>query len=90
MTLQIPRIGDTEDVSLNQKTIYQKWTIPQLGFYWLIAEIDPEKERAFGYANLNDDHNAEWGYVSLADLKDVDAIMDENWISKKFIDCMGI
>ena len=80
----IPRIGHTEDIQLDQKTIHQRWHIPQIGFYWLIAEIDPEEDLAFGYANLNDDYNAEWGYISLAELKKTGAKIDESWTLKTF------
>ena len=83
---QIPKIGHTEDIPTEQKIIHQKWQIPQIGFYWMIAEIDPEKELAFGYANLNDDYNAEWGYISLAELRESGASQDKSWIPKKFSD----
>jgi len=82
--MEIPRIGHTEDIPLEQKTIYQKWHIPKIGFYWLIAEIDPEDNLAFGYANLNDENNAEWGYISLAELKKTGAKIDEDWTPKTF------
>jgi hypothetical protein len=50
-----------DKASLTKKLIYQKWEIPQIGFYWLIAELDKKENLAFGYANLNDDMFAEWG-----------------------------
>lgn len=83
----IPRIGHTEDIPFEQKVIHQKWHIPEIGFYWLIAEIDPEDDLAFGYANLNDDYNAEWGCISLAELKK-NASMDQSWTLKKFSEAM--
>jgi len=81
---QIPRIGHTEGIPTDQKTIHQRWYIPQIGFYWLIAEIDPEERLAFGYANLNNENNAEWGDISLAELEETGAKIDEEWTPKKF------
>lgn len=81
---QIPRIGHTEGIPFEQKVIHQRWHIPEIGFYWLIAEIDPEDDLAFGYANLNDGLNAEWGYISLAELAKTGAKIDEEWTSTKF------
>jgi len=59
--------------------IYQKWDIERIGFYWLIAELDRKENLAFGYANLNDDQNAEWSYISIEELIDVSAKKDQNW-----------
>lgn len=75
----IPRLYQTEDVAAKDKTIYQKWEIPQIGFYWLIAELNPEENLAFGYANLNDDLFAEWGYISIRELAENSAILCERW-----------
>lgn len=68
MTDEIPKLYETEDIPAEKKVIYQKWEIPQIGFYWLIAELDPKENLAYGYANLNDDTFAEWGYISLDEL----------------------
>ena len=80
----IPRIGYTEDIPFPEKIIHQKWHIREIGFYWLIAEIDPENHLAFGYANLNDDSFAEWGCISLAELESAGAVIDDAWVPKKF------
>jgi len=69
---------------LNEKTIYQHYQIRRIGFYWLIAELAPEKNLAFGYANLNNDDFAEWGYISITELIDNKAELDKNWIPCKF------
>jgi len=58
---EIPKLYETENTGFNDKIIYQKWGIKQIGFYWLIAEYDEKQELAFGYANLNNNQNAEWG-----------------------------
>ncbi|MBI3859795.1 MAG: hypothetical protein HY296_06140 [Thaumarchaeota archaeon] len=45
----------------------------------MIAEMDREKNLAFGYANLNDDTFAEWGYISIQELLDNNAELDRGW-----------
>lgn len=76
---KIPKLYETEGIPLEKKIIYQKWEIPQIGFYWLIAELDKKKNLAFGYANLNNDVFAEWGYISLKELIDNNATQDRSW-----------
>lgn len=39
---------------------------------WYVTEFDGE-DLFFGYANLGDPQNAEWGYFSLSELKSVKA-----------------
>ena len=76
---KIPGLYETEDVPLEKKMIYQRWEIREIGFYWLIAELDRRKNIAFGYANLNNDDFAEWGYVSMEELIDNGASPDRSW-----------
>jgi hypothetical protein len=82
--MMIPRIGHTEQTSNEQKLIYQKWHLPEIGFYWLVAEIDPESNLAYGYANLNDNQCAEWGYFSLKELENTGAKLDLDWSPQIF------
>ena len=82
--MDIPKLYETEGISLDDKMIYQKWEIPQIGFYWLIAEVDLEKDLAFGYANLNDDQMAEWGYIPIDELKENGASLIEDWIPMRY------
>jgi len=65
----IPRLYETENIPLKDKLIYLHLFIG--GCDWFICEYDPEEEIFFGYANLNDDINAEWGYISFRELKDI-------------------
>jgi hypothetical protein len=76
---EIPKLYETEEVPAEKKIIYQKWEIPQIGFYWLISELDKKENLAFGYANLNDDRFAEWGYISIEELMDNGANQDRDW-----------
>jgi len=82
--MKVPKLYETEDEPLEEKTIYQKYEIPGLGFYWLIAELDEESDLAFGYANLNDDQNAEWGYISIDELRKNGAEPVEDWKPCKY------
>lgn len=72
---EIPRLGETDGTSLNQKKVYQIWTIPSVGFVWCVAELNPEEDMAFGYANLGDDSMAEWGLISIEELRQNEAKM---------------
>ena len=84
MVEEIPKLYETEEIPAEKKIIYQKWEIPQIGFYWLIAELDRKENLAFGYANLNDDDFAEWGYISIKEVMDNGASLDRGWKSCTF------
>jgi len=76
---KIPELYATEDVPFDRKIIHQRYRIREIGFYWLIAELDSKRNLAFGYANLNDDQFAEWGYISIEELRENGAELDTNW-----------
>ena len=82
--VSIPGLYSTEDIPLKQKVIYEHWVLPSVNFHWLIAELDPKKKLAFGYANLNDDQMAEWGYISIAEIESSGAFSDRAFKPKKF------
>ncbi|NIR13661.1 MAG: DUF2958 domain-containing protein, partial [Desulfobacterales bacterium] len=73
------KLYETEGVPFEEKIIYQHWRIHYVNFYWLIAELDRDRDLAYGYANLNDDLFAEWGYISLRELYQNGARRDESW-----------
>lgn len=79
MRQKIPRLYETEKVPFEKKTIYQRYEIKELDFYWLIAELDEKENLAFGYANLNDDVCAEWGYIYIKELLENGAKLDKEW-----------
>ncbi|MFW9879973.1 MAG: DUF2958 domain-containing protein [Candidatus Thorarchaeota archaeon] len=87
---EIPGLYHTENIPLEDKIIYQKWEIKKIGFYWLIAELDPKRKLAFGYANLNNDQMAEWGYISIEELLENGVTKVENWKPIKFKEIMEI
>ena len=65
----IPRLYATESVPLKDKIIHMHFFIG--GCDWYIAEFDGE-DLFFGYAILNGDtQNAEWGYISFSELKEI-------------------
>lgn len=59
--------------------VHQRYQIREIGFYWLPTELDKEENLAFGYANLNDDSCAEWGYIGIQELLDNGAELDRDW-----------
>ena len=66
---QLPRLYQTEKISTTDKIIHLHFFLG--GCDWYIAEYDG-KDTMFGFAILNGDtQNAEWGYVSLAELKEI-------------------
>lgn len=81
---KIPRLNETEDISLKDKLIYLHFFI--FGSDWYIAESDGD-DLFFGYAILNNDADcAEWGYISFAELQsisvngiEIDCELEEFW-----------
>ena len=84
----IPGLYATEYIPLAEKMIYQRYQLKEIGFYWLIAELDPDRNLAFGYANLNNDLFAEWGYISINELLDNHAELDEKWTQCTYSEAM--
>lgn len=65
---RIPRLYETEHVPLKEKIVYLHFFIGGADFY--ITEFDGV-DLFFGYTDLNDPVNAEWGYISFQELKDI-------------------
>lgn len=66
---KIPRLYETENISAEDKLIYLHFFIG--GSDWFVAEFDGD-DIFFGYVVLNGDKsNAEWGYFSFAELREV-------------------
>jgi len=85
---EIPELYATEGVPFEEKIIYRRYRIERLGYYWLIAELDRKSNLAFGYANLNNDLLAEWGYISIDELLENGAELDESWKPCKYRDAV--
>lgn len=85
----IPRLYETEPVSLKDKLIYLHFFIG--GSDWYVCEFDGD-DTFFGFCILNNDlEMAEWGYVSFSELisikingwLEVDCEIEEFWKVKK-------
>lgn len=69
MLAKIPKLYETEEIPLKDKLIHLHFFIG--GCDWYIAEFDGD-DLFWGYAILNGDYqNAEWGYISFNELKEV-------------------
>jgi hypothetical protein len=76
---KIPKLYETEYVPLKDKLIYLHFFIG--GCDWYIAEFDGV-DIFLGFAILNNDlQNAEWGYVSFRELKEIKI---QGWLE---VDC---
>ena len=87
---RIPRLYETESVPLKEKLIWLHFFIGNCD--WYLAEFDGE-DLLWGYAILNGDlEMAEWGYVSLQELRDLkippgfEVDCDKFWQVKKAIE----
>jgi len=84
----IPKLYETEEVSLQDKLIYLHFFIA--GSDWFISEYDGH-DLFWGYVILNGDYlNAEWGYISFKELRDlsisgieIDCELEWAWKVKK-------
>lgn len=66
---KIPKLYQTEGMLLKDKPIHLHFFLG--GCDWYIAEFDGD-DTFFGYALINNDlENAEWGYISFAELKEI-------------------
>ncbi len=75
---EIPKLCETDGTPFAEKIIHQIWHIASVNFVWCVAELDETTKEAFGYANLNDDDMAEWGYISIPEIKANGAKMIES------------
>ena len=66
---KIPRLYETEHTPLQEKLIHLHFFIG--GCDWYIAEFDGD-DIFWGFAILGGDYlNAEWGYISMSELKEI-------------------
>lgn len=81
----IPRLYETERLNVKDKLIYLHFFIG--GCDWYVSEFDGQ-DMFWGFAILNSDYlNAEWGYFSFAELKqvvnvggiEIDCELEEYW-----------
>ena len=83
---EIPKLHETEKVPLREKLIYLHFFIGNCD--WYIAEFDGQ-DIFWGFAILNQDYqNAEWGYISFAELRfinvnGIEIDCEPNWRIRK-------
>ena len=66
---KLPRLYETENVPLKEKLVHLHFFIA--GCDWYICETDG-KDLMWGFCILNNDYDmAEWGYVSLSELREI-------------------
>jgi len=82
--MNMPNLCETENVKCEEKIIYQVYYLASVQFLWLIAEYDPDQKMAFGFANLNDDLNAEWGDIYIPELLKAGARQVKGWVPRRF------
>jgi len=64
----LPAYPYGEDIT-KSSFIQIAWEIPSLGFIWYIHSYSPRTKVFFGFTNLDDWKQAEWGDISYNDLK---------------------
>ena len=65
---KLPRLYATESIPAEEKIVYMHFFLGSAD--WYIVEYDGD-DLFFGFVNLGDPQNAEWGYVSFKELKGV-------------------
>ena len=83
---QLPALYATDGIDCKDKTIYLHFFIGACD--WYVAEFGGEG-LFFGFVNLNDPMNAEWGLFSLQELDEINITgcevdNDLHWRPKKF------
>ena len=64
----IPKLYETEEIELEDKTIHAKFFTPWSNWTWYVIEFDGENQ-CFGFVKGLD---AEFGYFSLSELESVE------------------
>ena len=91
---KLPRLYQTENTAISDKLIHLHFFIGSCD--WFIAEYDGDYT-FFGFAVLGGDwQNAEWGYISVNELKDirvhgvlhVDCELEKYWKVRPFSDVL--
>lgn len=67
---KIPALYATDGVPFEEKKVHMHFFFGSCD--WWLVEYDAENDEGFGYAIINgDEQNAEWGYISLAELRTI-------------------
>lgn len=72
---EMPKTYETEDIPSDKKMVYLHYFYGQSDWYIVEKDMEPDQLQAFGYVILNGDlENAEWGYISIEEIKDTNRI----------------
>lgn len=63
-------VGSQENIPEGDKLVICKFFNPTGAGTWYATEFDPKTEEFFGFVSIFGDWNDEWGYFSLAELKE--------------------
>lgn len=91
----IPKLYATEKVDFQDKVMHARLFALGSAATWLIAEYDPKEKIAFGYCFLGNPEDAEWGYVSVAELESLKFMgiprveLDAHFTPKPFKECIS-
>ena len=66
---KLPRLYETENIATDDKVVHMRFSIGSAS--WYAVEFDPDDELFFGFVNLGDPLNAEWGFFCLQELRQV-------------------
>jgi len=67
---RIPKLYSTKDVKTGDKIVHGHFFVASCD--WWVTEFDHEDgDTFFGFVCLGDQQNAEWGYFSLSELKEI-------------------
>lgn len=85
---ELPKLYETDGIDCKDKMIRLHFFIG--GCDWYVTEFDGQNT-FFGFANLNDPQNAEWGYFTLSELDTInihgiEIDNDLHWQPRKFSD----
>ena len=72
---KIPKLGETENIAVEDKRLYVKFFHPFSTWKWYGAEYDPKTREFFGYV-VGD--FPEWGYFNLDQLEEIEIGWSDN------------
>lgn len=90
----LPAFYTTEEVKTGDKIVGMHFFVGSCD--WWIVEYDLESDTAFGFVNLGDMNNAEWGYIYMPELREIklkgliEVDFDKHWNPRPAREVKGI
>ena len=69
---KLPALGETENISCDDKEFVVKFFNPMGDWEWLVAEGEEQEDGDWMFFGLVSGFETEWGYFSLRELESVD------------------